>query len=139
MRRRGGDGAQVAAETEVADRRDVGAVLVPDDVQRGAGTELPAHDGAAADAAEVEVGIGRPAACTAEVARPRRDERVVVVIVAGGDERLQIELEGEPRAERPVGARAQLERALLEVAEDVAPAERLRRRRVVERPSRTAV
>src|SRR5205814_271348 len=54
MRRGGGDGAEVAAEAERAGGGDVGAVLVPGDVQRGAGAELPAHHGAAADAAEVE-------------------------------------------------------------------------------------
>jgi len=55
--RRCGDGPQIASETEVADGGGIGAVFVPDYVQRRAGAELPADDGAAADAAEIEIGI----------------------------------------------------------------------------------
>ena len=57
MRRRVGGAAEVAAELEIAGADGVGAVLVPDDIERRSGAELPARDGAGADAAEVEVGI----------------------------------------------------------------------------------
>src|SRR5689334_7972380 len=57
IRRRVRKRREVAAELEVSLGDDVGSVFAPDDVHGGAGTELPAGYGAAADAAEVEVGV----------------------------------------------------------------------------------
>ena len=59
MRRRVGRAAQVAAEAEVADADGVGAVLVPDDVEGRAGTELPARYGAGAHAGTGEGSVLR--------------------------------------------------------------------------------
>src|SRR5438105_1081368 len=81
----GGDGAEVAAKAEGAGGDDVGAILVPGDVQRGAGAELPAHHGAAAHAAEVEVGIAEGVREGDVVGAAGASQRVVVMIVAGGD------------------------------------------------------
>ena len=57
MRRRDRNGPQVAAEAEVADRRDLGPILVPHHVGRGAGAELPARHRASAHAPEIKVGL----------------------------------------------------------------------------------
>src|SRR2546423_12862791 len=52
-----------------------------------------------------------------------RNERPEVVVVARGDERLQEKLERQVRGHRPVGPRVEFERVLIEIREDVTPAE----------------
>src|SRR5689334_12961280 len=87
VRRGGRYGAEVAADAERADGGDVGAVLVPGQVQRRSGAELPAHDGASAHAAEVEVGVAEGVGVGHVVGAAGTDQGVIVVVVAGGDER----------------------------------------------------
>src|ERR1051326_6721294 len=108
---------EIAAETEVAAADRVGAVLVPDEIHRRSRLELPPHDGAPAKAAEVEVGIA--VVLRRHVVRGARTrERDEVAIRAGGDERLREELERQTRARGPLRAYADVERVLIDLAED---------------------
>src|SRR5207245_10869109 len=111
-RRRIRNRAQVGAEAEVAGRLLVGAILVPRHVERRPETKLPPHHGAASQAAQVEIGIAGRRGWRI-VASSRGDERSKIVISAGCNEWLEKKLERQPRRDRPVGARVQLERMLL--------------------------
>src|SRR6202011_3738898 len=101
VRLRAAQRVEVAAHAEAAERLGVGAVLVPDGVERRAGTELPPRHRAAAQDAEVEVG---DAGVGERRVRPgaRRGELLEPAVLPAGHERLQVELEGESRAERPI-------------------------------------
>src|SRR5260370_38444207 len=57
LRRGVADGGEIATEAEVAEWLGLSAVLVPDQIERRAGAELPSRHGAGADAAEIEVGV----------------------------------------------------------------------------------
>src|SRR5436190_22853717 len=105
---------QVAAERELPRTRRVLPLLRPDGVQRRTSPPLPPVNRIEPKRLEVEVGIverrGRHITGKMdEVERARLRELFVIVVVAGGDERLHEQLERDSRRDHVIDARLEAE------------------------------
>src|SRR5690606_35816703 len=142
---------QLLPDPEPVVVREVGPLLLPHEKERRAGAPLPAEDGVAAEGAEVEVAVlefeGRASvagvdaeachspvlvqlghgaaggAVDVEVERAGLAELLEAAVPPGRYEGAGEELERELGRERVVDAKAEVERPLADVGEDVAGAE----------------
>ena len=140
--------AKFPTKVEVAKGLAADTLLLPDKKERRAGAILPAHDRVPAQRPEIEIriihlnrvgrrrisiGIDRIDAASladrahipsvdVEVERARRPELLEARKFSGGDERLQVDLEGRFGGESPVDASLQREGRLVQRRKYVPPA-----------------
>src|SRR6185503_11067067 len=150
-------GAPVARELEVPDRRGGFAPLLPHEEEGRAGAVFPPQYRVPAERSEVEVGVVeaerrrgaarigidddgaggvRPhrsllLAVDVELELARRAELLEARVVPAHDQRLHVELEAQLGRERPLDARVERDLRLMERREDVARAVGLDRGRIV--------